>query len=343
MTDRGAARGRTWTRGLLGVAVSIISLSAVVWWATRQERPDFPTAAEDLGPLALALAVYGGVTMLRGWRWHHVLRHTGIGHPTFDAYGLVAVGYMGNNVLPARGGEVLRVLLMGERIGGRRLEIVGSVVAERLLDVLTIVTLFSAMTFAGVAGAPIGRQPVALALAGAAVVVLVVALLVRLRRTGRLQRVAELARPLVRASHLLLGRVGALLLLATAAIWLLEGSIYRLIGASLDVHISFVEAIFLVLLVSFAAAVPSAPGYLGTFDAAVIFGLDALGVEGGDAVAFAVLVRFLAFVPITIAGLVLVLVRYGGLTRILRPARPNVEELGEAAHRQTGYRHETRP
>lgn len=317
MTDAEARlepRGdRAWRRQLFGAAISVLSLGAVVWWASRQERPSFPQRFTDLVPLAFALAVYAAVTVLRGWRWDRVLSRVGIGHRTFDAYGLVAVGYMGNNVLPARGGEVLRVLLLGDRVGGRRREIIGSLVAERLLDVITIVTLFSAMTLAGVAGAPVGRGPVVVALAGAGVALLAVVVVARLRRGGRLERVAALIAPFVRASHLLVGRVGAVLLLATVGVWLLEGSVYRLIGASLNVEMTFVEATFLVALVSFAVAVPSAPGYLGTFDAALVFGLDALGVEGGQAVAFVVLARFIVFVPVTVAGLILILTRYGGL------------------------------
>ena len=55
------------------------------------------------------------------------------------------------------------------------------------------------------------------------------------------------------------------------------------------------------------------------FDAAVIFGLKALDVTGGSAVAFAVLVRFVLFAPITIAGLALLIGRYGGLRRLRGP------------------------
>jgi glycosyltransferase 2 family protein len=139
-----------------------------------------------------------------------------------------------------------------------------------------------------------------------------------LRRRGRLERFAVVIRPFVRASQLLLGRNGVVLFFLTIGIWLLEGLTFWLVGESLDLGISLLDATFLAILASFAAAVPSAPGYIGTYDAALIFGLEALDVSGGQALAFAVLIRFIVFVPITLAGLALVLARYGGLPR-LRP------------------------
>jgi hypothetical protein len=53
---------------------------------------------------------------------------------------------------------------------------------------------------------------------------------------------------------------------------------------------------------------------VGTFDAAILFGLAALDVQGGLGVAFVLLVRFVLFVPITGIGVVLLLTRYGGLS-----------------------------
>lgn len=58
--------------------------------------------------------------------------------------------------------------------------------------------------------------------------------------------------------------------------------------------------------------VPAGPGYLGTLDAAVLFGARAVGASGGVALSYLLVLRFVLLVPVTVAGLGLLLVRYGG-------------------------------
>jgi uncharacterized protein (TIRG00374 family) len=138
----------------------------------------------------------------------------------------------------------------------------------------------------------------------------------RLRIAGRFERFAERVRPIARASRLLLTWTGVLLLVVSILVWLAEATVFWLVLRSLSIEVSGPEALLIVLLASFFALVPAAPGYVGTFDAALLFGLRAAGVAGGAAVGAALLYRFVVFVPITAAGLLLMLVRYGGLGRL---------------------------
>lgn len=326
--DTTPGRGPWWERRrtLLGLVVSGVSLGAVVWWASRQEAPTFPTSASALGLLGAAVGLYGVATLLRGWRWHTILCRAEIGHRATDAYALTAVGYMGNTVLPVRGGELLRVALLAPRSTGGPGQILGSIVAERVLDAVALVTLFGVMTWIGVAGAPVGRVPATLGVVAVLLALAGAFGYLRLRRQGRMERFAVRMRPLTRATRLLLGLSGTALLALTTVVWLLEGVILFLVGQSVGVGISVSEGAFLVVLASFFALVPAAPGYVGTFDAAILFGLAALDVKGGLGVAFALLVRFVLFVPITGAGLVLLLARYGGL-----PGRTGREPLEHRA------------
>jgi glycosyltransferase 2 family protein len=83
------------------------------------------------------------------------------------------------------------------------------------------------------------------------------------------------------------------------------------------VHLSLLDGLYIMALANLVALVPAAPGYLGTFDAAVLLGVRL--VAGGThaaALAYAVVVRFVLFVPITLVGLVALVVRYGGLRRV---------------------------
>lgn len=335
------AHSRIPARDIVGVVISLIALAAVVWWAANQPTPKFPDTADRLALIFAAVALYAVATFARGWRWHVILRRSHIRHSPLDACELVAVGYMGNTVLPARGGEVLRILLMADRSGARRREILGSIIAERLLDVVALVLLFAPLTWIGVGGAPAGQAPAAIALGLAVAGVVAVAIYLRMRRAGAFQRFADRVRPVARMSRPMFGPTGAALAALSVAIWVLEGVIFFLVGHSLELDFNLVDGTFLVVLGSFFALVPAAPGYVGTFDAAVLFGLAALDVRGGAAVGFALLVRFVLFVPITLAGLAFLLARFGGIKRaraMLRADREHEHELHEArrAPREAG-------
>ena len=62
---------------LVGIAISILALTGVVWWALRQEPPEFPDSAGEWGALAGAIALYAVATLVRGERWHSLLRADG--------------------------------------------------------------------------------------------------------------------------------------------------------------------------------------------------------------------------------------------------------------------------
>jgi len=305
-------------RRALGLLLSAIALSASIWWASRQEAPPLPHGPGDLALIALAVALYLGYTAGRGWRWHTIMRWAGIRHQRSDAYGLTVVGYMANTVLPARGGEVLRIVLMGERSSARRRELLGTVITERTLDAMALAVLFAALTLLGMAGSRLGKGPGLVALGAVLLGLAALMAYLRLRRTGRLERFASFARPVARTSRLLLTRTGLVLGAFTGAVWACEALVFWLVAHVVGLEVTLAEAAFIVVLASLSALIPAAPGYVGTFDAAVLFGLGSLGIAGGPAVGCLLLYRGVIFVPVTLAGLALAIGRYGGLGRLRR-------------------------
>ncbi len=80
--------------------------------------------------------------MVRSERWQRLLVDEGAHPPRTDTYALTCVGYMGNNVLPARAGDAIRVVLMAPRAGSSKRTVVGTLLAERLLDIAVLVVIF---------------------------------------------------------------------------------------------------------------------------------------------------------------------------------------------------------
>jgi uncharacterized membrane protein YbhN (UPF0104 family) len=314
------------TRGralLLPAAVSVAALVAVVWWASNQQMPDLPAASAALPRLAAALGLYALATALRGERWLRLLRsdptHPSPNHRArlarADAYAITTVGYMANNILPARAGDLLKAVLSSREAGTATADGFGTLVAERVLDVAALVLVFAVLVTT--LRLPLGVEGWMLALVIGGLLVAGAAAALLGRDTGAGRRLRELAARLLAPTRRLCSPTGAALLALSVVLWLVEGSVYAVLGAVAGVHLSLVDGLYIMALANLVALVPAAPGYLGTFDAAVILGVRL--VAGGThaaALAYAVVVRFVLFVPITLLGLAALVVRYGGLRRL---------------------------
>jgi glycosyltransferase 2 family protein len=297
--------------------VSLLAVAGVVWWASRQDPPDLPSSGSELAALLGAIALYGLATVVRSERWLRLLEDEG-GAPTrADTYALTCVGYMGNNVLPARAGDAIRSVLMAPRAGAAIRTVVGTLVAERLLDVAVLVVLFVVVGY-GLLGEVGGDKVeiIVLVAAGLAIALAVGYLAVR-RNEKLLEFVAPIASAtlgLRRAHH------GLLLLGMTLVIWAIEAGVWMSAAAAIGFGMDPIEGLYIVALASVFSMIPSGPAYAGTQDAAAILGIKAVGGTGAQAVAYIVMLRFIIVVPITLVGLVLLATRYGGLGR-LRLAR----------------------
>jgi glycosyltransferase 2 family protein len=111
---------------------------------------------------------------------------------------------------------------------------------------------------------------------------------------------------------------GLRLLALTLVIWGIETGVWMSTAAAIGFGMNPIEGLYIVALASVFSMIPSGPAYAGTQDAAAIVGIKALGASGAQAVAYIVMLRFVIVVPITLIGLVLVAVRYGGLGGLRR-------------------------
>lgn len=318
MSDQSSAAQFGW----VGYAISLVSLVGVVYWATRQDPPEIPSSPAELVALGGAVVLYGVATLVRGERWWRMLRQSDVDAERADAYGLVAVGYMGNAALPARWGDAIRTYLMSRAASTSIRDVLGTLIAERILDAAFLVTLFAVIAFGVLRGIEIpGEERLLLVAAGVALALAVGLAVVRLaKRYGYGQRVVEFLAPVGRATRELRGRYGLRMIALTATLWSIEGLEVLAIGSSTGLELTVAEALYLLAVTGVFLLIPSGPGHLGPLDAGVVFGVHAIGGTGSQAVSFLLAVRFVLFVPVTLAGLVVLITRYGGLDTI-RAAR----------------------
>ncbi|HEV2769601.1 MAG TPA: lysylphosphatidylglycerol synthase transmembrane domain-containing protein [Solirubrobacteraceae bacterium] len=290
------------------------SVAGVVWWALGQEPPELPATTGEFAALGAAVLLYFAACAVRAERWLVLLRRNG-GRPLRrDMYGLTAVGYMGNNVLPARAGDALRVVFLHPRVDTDRRTVIGTLLAERLLDVAVLGTLFVVLAFGALQGIEVpagGRVALGLGLVALAVVGGTVAWWV-LRRSGRAERLRTFVAPMLTALTRLRGRHLVEVVAISLVVWCLETVAWWATGRASGLDVSLLEAGFILALTSMVVLIPSGPGYAGTLDAAIILATQALGRSASAGVSFLLLLRFVIMVPITAAGLIALLMRYGG-------------------------------
>ena len=306
-------------RGLgsvLGLVISAVALAGVIWWALQQDPPQLPHTAGEIAALIGAIALYGVNTLVRSERWHRLLVDDGARPARADSYSLTRSATRSTTCCPARAGDAARVVLMAPRAEASKRTVLGTIVAERLLDVAVILVLFLVVGYA-VLG-KVGADSVGwIVLTSVVVIAAAVVAVVLVRRN---QRIHDLVAPMLSSTLRLLSRHGALLVAMTFGIWLIESGAWIAVGYSVGFPMSFLEGLYLVALASVFALIPSGPGYAGTQDAATAIGIKAIGGSGATAVSYLLMLRFALLVPITLVGFILLGTRYGGLGR-LRAAR----------------------
>ncbi len=309
------------TKRLLLLAIWVIPIAGVVWWATKQRAPTFPSDADGVMALVGALALYALATLMRGERWLHILRRAKVDVTRSDAHALVPVGYMGNNVLPARGGELLRTFLLGSRVPTTKRTILGTILAERVLDAVALGVILVVLAAGLLRRLPKPNETLVLAGVVLLVLLAIAAAIALMRYRERLIFVLRALTPMAAPSRQLLSRAGLGLLVVSLLIWCVEASVYIAVGHAVDITLSLQDGLAVVAFTNAAALIPAAPGYIGTYDAAVIFAVGAVSDAAKSTIlSYLLLLRFVLFVPITLVGLVLLVVRYGGISRI-RAAR----------------------
>ncbi|MEJ7825085.1 MAG: lysylphosphatidylglycerol synthase transmembrane domain-containing protein [Solirubrobacteraceae bacterium] len=320
MLRRFISRQRALT--LLGAAISALALAAIIVWALGQPAPTWPHSGSGLALLAAAIAVYLAGCAARAERWLTLLHHNDARPSRTDVYGLIAVGYLGNNVLPARAGDALRVVFLTPRAETSRRTVIGTIVAERMLDVALLVGLFVILAYGVLGGidVPAGRLAVAALLVAALLVVAAIVALLAHRR-GHLRRILDFLAPMAAATLRMRGRHGAALLAWSVLVWSLEWGSWWLTAEAVGLHLALLDVGYLMGLATIFVLIPSGPGYVGTFDAALIFGLHALGHAGALTLSYLLLLRFVIAIPITLLGLGALASRFGGVARMRAAVR----------------------
>lgn len=330
---------RRWRRNLVRISIGSVATGAFLWLFLREV--DLREAWREISSLpgwtmVAALALVIANVLIMSLRWRYLLAGAGCNVGLGKLISTVAVGRGANNILPARGGDLLRIEALRERDVPVFVS-AGTLFAERLLDgvILSAWILFGALAI-GQGGAML-LTGVALS-AGAALGVVLVALAARdpdraervaWRATRRLPprwhtRFTRAAAHFVDGLGAFRGRSRFVAIFGTsAAMWLADVAMYYVIGEhafGLDLPVG---AYFLLEGIgNLALAVPATAAGIGTFDYLTLLAAKGIDIPADKATAYVITMHALAVLPVTIMGAILV-----------RPAFPRLRgRRGETAH-----------
>lgn len=311
-------------KALVGFALSAF----LIWFTLRGTDPMEVWRAirgADFLLLGASVAVATAGFFWRALRWKVLLHPVVPDTRLRDRWAAVNIGFMANNLLPARIGEFARVYSFA-RLDPRvsMSAALGSLVMERLLDGLVLaaflVTTVMMPSFPEVTLDPrlSGLLQSAVALLGGlvAVLVLLLAFPARVVRLG--ERIARRVLPEGTARRVAQGLESFLQALSVARdpvllakalawsvfFWFWHGLSFWLGMLAFDIDAGMVAAFFTEAVVGFGVALPAAPGFFGTFHASVAFALDTVYRVGEiPTLAFAYGYHLGGFIPVTLIGL----------------------------------------
>jgi uncharacterized protein (TIRG00374 family) len=312
----------TLARALLGLAVSAVAVVLVARQVDldaaanvlHQARPWLVAATASFICLDLAI---------RALRWRGILGPLAqLPLPTVAAS--LLVGYLANNLLPARLGEVVRSHHLGHRTGVSRASVLGTVVVERVVDTVVLVAIASgAILLLAVRGVLAGVILVGLGVAGLLVAGLALALAVhRLPFAARVVAAIERwpglrgAASRLREGLAVAGRPGTMLPAVgrSVAAWGATIVAFAVAGQAIGVEMTWGQAALLASGTALATAIPAGPGNLGTFELAAIEVAKVVGVAADPAFALALLVHVAILAVTTAGGIAALLVARGRVT-----------------------------
>lgn len=312
---------RNW-RALVGILISAIFLYLAFRGQDFGEIRD-ALLESNLWWLPVALALYFTGVWIRAVRWHILLRPITDRTTARALLPIVVVGFMANNVLPFRAGELVRSVLLGRQFNVRKTSALATIAVERIFDGLVMIGFLAlSMTFVSLTS-----ELRHLAIISFLVFVGLLLALVLLTFAGDvvdrlLQLVLGPLPPGVtdRVQQMLQSFLGGLGILRTRGdlarvagtsilAWLFEGSMYFVLAHAFGGSVREVMGVAATLLTTGVAnlstLIPGAPGYVGQFEYGVKLVLNgAMGVPESQALAYAILVHAALYFPITILGIV---------------------------------------
>lgn len=258
-------------------------------------------------------------SFLRALRWKYLIAPLKK-VKTRNLFELVMIGFLANNILPARIGEVARAFILGKAEGISKISSLATIVMERIFDLLTLIVVL----LIGSHYLPYIRQKnhLVLLLAGGSFGLLFLLLLVvKYRKGWVIYTTNKILSPL--SPHLALqveksmqaffeglkvleggGHLVKILALSLM-IGLSMAGVYFFVALAFDIHLSLLALLVLISAICLGMVIPSSPGFIGTFHYFCIQGLFLVGIRDKNlALSYAIIAHLIQYIPESLLGII---------------------------------------
>jgi uncharacterized protein (TIRG00374 family) len=310
---------KRWAAVLIGVAFSV-TLPVLAFQGVNVSQSWDLILESDGVYLALGGLCFLGTLWFRSWRWKYLLAAQQ-DVSVRSCLSSTCVGFLANNVLPLRLGDLVRVGALRQLEGGSAAKVLGTVAVERVLEILTLVFFLGTYLAFASAGPHQAELLTAGLLALAGGLFLTAVLVMGYWRRSWLQRL--IAMPFGWVSPKLGAKVGdvvgrvlegvqvfaspgqvARVIVLSLALWGASVGSYYFVGQALGIDIPAEAYVVVVFTTCLGAIIPAAPGAVGTFHSFAWMGLYLVGLHSGEqALAFAGLLHATEWTLMNMTGL----------------------------------------
>lgn len=297
----------------------LISLVLVLFVLYQTDPTKIWTALQRAQYIYLlpALALYFIGVAVRAARWRVLLRPIKM-IPARTLFPPVVIGYMANDLLPARMGELVRAYILGRQESVSKAATLVTIIVERVFDGLTMLAFIVAGTFVlNFADEELNAR---VRVIGALFIAAIGAFAFLAGMPQRVERIANffiqrlpvtlrarataLTRALLDGLGVLRSPADSLIVFTLSLLaWLFETGMYVMIAWGFELFLPLPIFLVVCAVANLATLAPSTPGYIGVFHAAVLYVLATLfGVEVNLATSYAIVLHAALIVPVTLLG-----------------------------------------
>ena len=285
------------------IIVTIISIVLIYYSLKDFDSKLFLQSISKANYIFILIAVFILILtiQIRAIRWKYILNKN---LQVNDLYSAQLIGYMGNNILPLRFGEFLKSFYLEKKINISRYEAFGSIILERILDLLGVGFLFVILIQSNLFNKVDNLyQNIIIGLIFFSVSALFASFYINKNTKNQFfEKIPKLLNDIIIGfSNIKTSNIFILIALSMV-IWINYILVVHLVQLSFGLDLNLNQSILLLLISTVVLSIPAFPGNIGTFEGSVVYTLSLYGIT--DNFGFGFILHSVSFIPYTLLGLI---------------------------------------